>query len=419
MSRLESGGQALSDLVVVDLTQLVSGAVATMLLSDFGARVIKIEPLHGELYRSAGRAVAGPTGETTSLNIVRFSRGKESVAIDLKTEAGQGLLRRLVGQADVLVENFRPGVLARLGLSLEEMRGLNPNLVYTSVSGFGHDDLFPSPYADRPAYALVVEAMAGLTHLAGADGGPPVWMGFAMADIFAGTLAFGGILAALHNRGESDEGARVDIAMYDGAVFMNELAFLTYSASEEVLGRGQYAFQAPWGPFATLDGYVAIAVLSEPQWKALCNVMGNEQLANDPRLQNGSERAKHHDELVGPAVSRWTSERRTAECVDLLLARSVPAAPVNDAADLLDCPQLDAREMLVDVVDPVLGTVKVVGNPIKIAPRGPRPRTAIPRLGEHTESVLRDIAGVSHDELTALRESGVIGQADPVKDVQQ
>src|ERR1700754_1457664 len=223
----------LAGLRVIDLTQVVSGAVTTMLMADFGAEVIKVEPIDGEPYRNSGYPLRGEEGET-NLNILRYTRGKKSVALDLKATEGKEILRGLLREADVLVENFRPGVLARLGVDRAAIEQINPALVYTTVSGFGHDDLHPSPYRDRPAYAIITEAMSGLTHLAGDGQGPPVWMGFAMADIFAGTLAFSGTLLSLLDRQHGDR-RRVDIAMYDAGLLMNDLAIAAQSVAGETL----------------------------------------------------------------------------------------------------------------------------------------------------------------------------------------
>lgn len=405
--------RSLEDLVVVDLTQVVSGAVTTMMMIEFGAEVIKIEPPGGEPYRHAGYPIRNAE-EETNLNFLRFSRGKKSVTLDLKTEGGRRVLRELISRADVLVENFRPGVLARLGFPHEELERINPRLIYTSVSGFGHDDLLPSPYRDRPAYALITEAMAGLTHLAGDGDGPPVWMGFAMADIFAGALAFAGTMMALRDREHSGRGRRVDIAMYDGAVFMNDLAMVSHAALGMVMGRGQYALQSPWGPFPTTDGHVVVAVLAERQWASLCEVIGRPELAADERLSSGRARSAHHDELVAPAITAWTAPRSKAECADALLAGGVPAAPVNTSADVAACPQVAAREMLVDVEDPVAGALKLVGNPIKMDDAPAPESRRIPRLGEHTEDVLGGLLGLGAEEIERMHAEGVLGRPSAV-----
>lgn len=400
--------RTLDDLTVVDLTQVVSGAVATMFLAEAGADVIKVEPPGGEAYRRAGHSISNERGET-NLNIMRFSRHKRSVGIDLKSPPGQEVLAGLLADADVLVENFRPGVLARLGFDRERLEEINPELIYTTVSGFGHDDLQPSLYRDHPTYAIVAEAMAGLMHLAGDGRGTPVWMGFAMADIFAGTLAFAGTLLALADRAQQRPGRRVDVAMYDGALLMNDLAIATHSVLGEVMGPGQYSLQSPWGPFPTTDGHVVIAVLNDRQWSALCELTGHPHLATDPRLRDGRGRSAHHEELVAPVLSAWTRPQPKQVVTDALLAAGIPSAPVRTAEDISHCPQTRARKMLVKVEDPVVGPVELVGNPIKLAgdeadAEGPR----IPRLGEHTHEVLRERLGLGEEELQRLVDAGAI-----------
>lgn len=402
--------QALDGITVVDLTQLVSGAVTSMMLADFGAEVIKVEPIGGETYRKAGYELHGPGG-STNLNILRFSRGKRSIELDLKSERGKEILAELVTQADVLVENFRPGVLARLGFPWERLRELNPRLVYTSISGFGHDDLLPSPYRDQSAYAIIAEAMAGLTHLAGEKDRPPAWMGFAMSDIFSGTCAFAGTLVALRDRDRTGEGTRVDIGMFDASLLMNDLPLAYEQYLGETMGRGQYALQSPWGPFETSDGYVIIAVLNPREWAALCACIDHPDLAGHPDLATGQMRSKAHETLVRPAVEDWTRARTRAEAVLALRAANVPSAPVNTTADLLDDPQVAARQMLVETHNRELGTIRTLGNPIKVASSlvGQTGNAALPGLGEHTDEVLRHRLGLTEAEIDALRESKVVG----------
>lgn len=359
----------LEGLRVVDLTQVVSGAVATMLLADFGAEVVKVEPPGGEPYRRLGYPLRG--GGETNLNIVRFSRGKKSVVLDLKTDEGKEALAALLARADLLVENFRPGVLTRLGFGAERLRELNPRLVYATVSGNGHDDLLPSPYRDRPAYAILTEAVAGLMHLAADRDGTPVWMGFAMADVFAGVLAFAGALLALRTRDETGEGRRVDVAMADAAMLMNDLPIAAYTLLGEVMGPGRYTLQAPWAAFPARDGHVAIAVLAEAEWAALCRLLERPDLAADERLATGRGRSRHFPELVEPAAAPGRRRARARRPIE-----SEHAA---------------ARRMLLEVDEAALGCVRVVGNPIKVegAERPELPR--VPALGEHTGEVLREL----------------------------
>ena len=359
-----------------------------MLLADMGADVVKVEPPGGEPYRLFGQPITGESGATTNLNITRWSRGKRSVVLDLKSDEGRAALTQLVLQSDVLTDNFRPGVLPRLGFSVEHLKELNPRLIYASISGFGHDDLYESPYGGWPAYAILTEAMSGLMHLAGEKNQPPVWMGFAMSDIFAGVLALNGVLIALRDRDRTGRGRRVDIAMHDGALFMNDLAITACSLLGEVMERGGYSLQAPWSAYPAADGYVALAVLTQYEWDALCAVIGRPDLTQDERLATGRGRAVLERDLLFPAIGAWTGSRRKQQAAEELIAAGVPAAPVRTAEDIMDCSQVAARGMLVVAEDPVVGAVRVVGNPIKVegftTPRALR----IPALGEHTAEVL-------------------------------
>ncbi|HEY4281237.1 MAG TPA: CoA transferase [Conexibacter sp.] len=405
----DTARRPLAGLRVIDLTQVVSGAVTTMLMADFGAEVIKVEPIAGEPYRSSGYAIDSEAGET-NLNILRYTRGKKSVALDLKSPEGREILRALLADADVLVENFRPGVLARLGFDRAAIEALNPRIVYTTVSGFGHDDLYESPFRDRPAYAIITEAMSGLTHLAGDGEGPPIWMGFAMADIFAGTLAFSGTLLSLLDR-DNGSRRRVDVAMYDAGLLMNDLAIAAQSIAGETLGPGQYLLQSPWGPFQASDGYVVIAVLTESQWRRLADAIGRPELGADARLSSGRKRSQHHDTLVAPAVEAWCRERTKEQVTELLTACGVPAAPVNTAQEVIDSPATAAREMLVEADNVVTGPIAVVGNPIKLGGEAGEAGGAarhIPALGEDTVQVLADVLGHDAQRIEALLRAGVV-----------
>lgn len=392
---------------VVDLTQVVSGPVATMLMADFGAQVIKVEPPEGEPYRRFGTAVHGPSG-SENLNAMRFSRNKQSVCIDLKTAEGRELLAELVAECDVLVENFRPGVLRRFGFDFARLRELNPNIVYTTVSGYGHDDLLPSPNTNDPAYAVLAEASAGLMHLAGDPAGRPVWMGFAMSDVFSGVLAFTGTLLALLEVDGGRGAQRVDISMFDASMLMNDLAVNTFEILGRNTARGQYPLQAPWGPFPTADGYVAIAIMTDQEWRSLSAAIGRPELADDPRYATGEQRAGRMDTL-DEVISGWLAGRTTGEAVDALRAGGVPCAPVNDPVEVAGHPHAKARDMLVDVVHDDVGSARVVGNPIKssVATRL-RETSQTPRLGQHTRAVLRDVLGHDDESIDSLAGRGVV-----------
>lgn len=405
-----STGGPLTGIRVLDLTQVVSGPACTMLLADLGAEVIKVErPDGGDPYRQEGRVVSNERG-SVAVNFLRLNRNKQSVTINLKDEAGRDLLRRLVARSDVLVENFRPGVLERLGLGWPELRAANPRLVYASISGFGHDDLLPaSPYSSLPAYAIICEAYAGILHLVGeAPDRPPHWLGFALADLTAGLMAVIGIFGALRRRDATGEGQRVDISMYDAAMFMNDQAITLQSAVGEVMTRGPYTLQAPWGLYPVRDGYVAIAVMGERQWQGLCRAIGREDLAGDPRCASGSLRAEHMDDVIMPVLGPWLLARDRREVTEILQRHDVPSAPVHTAADLFTCGHVEARHMLVPFDHPVAGTVHTVGNPVKISGHQGGRATPPPELGQHTDQVLTGLLGLDDAEIARLREGGVI-----------
>jgi len=367
----------LDDITVLDLTQVVAGPMATMMLGDFGATVIKVEPLDGEPYRKYGQVSSGE-----NINFSRFNRGKKSVSLNLKTDTGKEALARLVKESDVLIENFRPGVLARLGFSWETLHDLNPRLIYATISGYGHDDLFPSPYMNKPAYALIAEAMGGITSMAGQADGPPVWLGFAMSDIFAGSLALSGVLIALREQARTNVGKRVDIALYDGAVLMNDLAMAVYSETGQALRRGSHGLQAPWGIFpAAGNQYLCMTVLSDEQWYALVNLIGDKTLLTDERYSSGARRSQHQidlDEIIGA----WMGQQSLDECLQALERAGIVSAPVASAADVFNSPQTSAREMLVRVSRVGRKDCRVVGNPIKISGVSSPCGKWIPELGQ-------------------------------------
>lgn len=404
-----SMGAPLTGIRVLDLTQLVSGPAATMLLADLGAEVIKIErPCGGEPYRREGRILQNNAG-SVSVNFLRFNRNKRSLTLNLKQETGRRLLKQLVQVSDVLVENFRSGVMKRLGLDYESLQEVNQRLIYASITGFGSEDMMPSPYSKLPAYAIISEAYAGLLHLVGeGPEQPPHWLGFALGDIAASLNAVIGIVLALYDRERSGRGRRVDVSLYDSAIFMNDQAIALYSATGEIMQRGSYRLQAPWGVFPVSDGYVVVAVMGDEQWRNLCQAIGRLDLAEDDRCRTGELRALHMEELIRPALEKWLRNLKREQAVRVLQAHEVPSAPVNTAADLFACPHVSARHMLVPFEHPVVGTVSTVGNPVKLSDL---PRVAAsppPELGQDTDQILQSLLGLGDDELKELRRECVI-----------
>jgi CoA:oxalate CoA-transferase len=398
----------LDDLLVLDLTQFVAGPYCTMLLADAGARVVKIEPPGtGEPYRQVGPELE-PGGTGTRGYFLRMNRGKESLTLDLRDPRGRDVFLRLAGRADVVVENFKAGSLDRLDLGWERLHACNPALVYASISGFGHRDHLPGPFADWPAFAIVAEAMGGIMQRIGEADCEPHWSGVSLGDIFASVLASTGILTAVHERARTGEGQHVDISMYDGMISLNERAIFTYAATGQELERGTEPEFAPFGAFQARDGYVVVGVVTNDIWQRFCAALERPDLASDPRLAGGQGRSAHLDEVIRPAIASWLERRTRREATEALVRHQVPAGLVQTAADILDCPQALGRNMVVEFDYPGAGRQRVAGNPIKLSGDLDAPVRRPPLLGEHTEAVLGELLGLSGPELEGLRDEGVV-----------
>lgn len=380
----------LQDVTVVDFTHMLAGPYCTMVLTDLGADVIKIERTSGDPTRRIGPFPAGERGDAPYGGYFQsINRGKRSVAVDLKAEGDRDAILELVDAADVVVENFAPAVMDRLGLGYETLRERNPALVYASIRGFGDPALGASPYADWPAFDLNVQAMGGLIGITGPEGGTPLKAGPGVGDIFPAVLGACGVLAALHHARRTGEGQHVDVAMYDGVLALCERIVNQYSYAGTV-PRPQgntHPLLSPFDVFATSDGFVTIAAPGEAQWRELCALIDRADAAEDPRYATVERRAVHGDE-VRELVGAWTALHTTAAVIERLGGR-IPVGPINTVEDIFADPHVQAREMLVEVEQPGSDPVRVAGSPIKLSrtPAGVRGRA--PLLGEHTEEVLR------------------------------
>lgn len=402
-------GGALTGVRVVDLTQMLSGPYATMLLADLGAEVIKVEPLTGDVTRLQGPHLTQQDGQTSYGGYFHsVNRNKRSLALDLKSEEGKQVLLRLVRSADVLVENFRVGVMERLGLSYEILREENPRLVYAAIRGFGDPRTGKSPYADWPAFDVVAQAMGGFMGITGPGPGQPMKAGPGVGDLFPAALSAVGLLAALVRARDTGEGQFVDVAMYDGVMSLCERAVYLHSYTGDVSEPqgNSHPLLCPFDVFATADGHVAIAAPRDHHWALLVGVMGQPELATDGRYATNRERVRNGAE-IRRLVGEWTSAHTNAEVL-ASLAGKVPMGPVNTAADLAADPHVAARQMLIEVEHPGAGrTVELAGNAIKMTgPPGPEHRRA-PLLSEHTDDVLDEV-GLSRDEIARLRAAGVV-----------
>ncbi len=392
----------LNGIRVLDLTRVLAGPFATMLLADLGADVVKVErPGDGDETRHLP-----PLQEGESHYFMSVNRGKRGVVIDLKQPAGRDLALELARVSDVVIENFRPGVTARLGLDYDSVRRVNAEIVYCSISAFGQT----GPLAERSAFDVAMQAMGGVMSVTGEPGGPPLRSGLPMADLGTGLFAAIGILAAVVERQRTGHGQLVDVAMFDAmAGLLTQYAgryFMTGESAGRV-GNGHPAV-APYGSYPASDGDIVIANIGERFWPKIAGAIGRPELAADERFRTNADRLRHREELDA-VISSETRRRTVAGWQAVFEASDVPHAPVLSVAQVLEHPQARARGLVAEVDHVRLGRVRTTGRPIGL-PAHPdaRPQPA-PMLGEHTDQVLRELLGCSPEQLAAWRAAGVVG----------
>lgn len=394
-------GGLLEGVRVLDFTRVLAGPFASMVLADLGAEVLKVElPGKGDEARSFGPFQNGESAYFTSIN-----RGKKSVTIDLRREEGKELARRLAGECDVLIENFRPGSMKRFGLDFEQLHALYPRLVYASVSGFGQT----GPYAQRPAYDVIIQAMGGIASITGTPGGAPVRVGSSIGDLSAALFAVIGILAAWGRAKETGEGQQVDISMLDCQVALLENAIARYHASGEVPGPlgSRHPTITPFQFFEAVDGYIVIAAGNDGLWQKLCEVLEVPELAGDPRFSTNALRTENHAELE-PRLAAALRDRSVEEWCKLLGEAGIPCGPIHDVGQVYHDPQVAAREMIKEMEHPVAGTLAVPNSPLKFSETPVEIEPPAPLLGQHTDEVLEGLLEISVAERDELRRGGVI-----------
>ncbi len=390
----------LSGIKVVDLTRVVSGPFCTMLLADFGAEIVKIESLDGDPSR-----VTGIVREEQSENpyFVNLNRSKRGITLNTKAEAGREVVRRLVKVSDVVVENFRPGVMDRLGLGYQDLRKINPRIVYAAVSGFGKT----GPYKDRPAFDFIAQAMSGFMSLNGDAAMPPLRAGIPISDTVAGLYAAFGIVCALRERDRTGLGQEVQTAMVDGLISMFSFAASAFFSTGELPPRtgNDHMVLAPYGLFQTADGPIAVAPSTADTWQKLCKALGLEDLVTDPRFDTNPKRLKARQE-VNALVSARLKERSRGEWIEILNKAGVPCGPIYNLAETFDDPQVRHQEMVIESPQPT-GPVRMPGFPVKLTATPARVRRPSPQVGEHTIDVLREL-GYSDAEIEKLKRERVI-----------
>ncbi|GGE89360.1 CoA transferase [Stappia taiwanensis] len=416
----ERSSGPLDGLLVLDLSRILAGPTATQLLGDLGARVIKIErPGRGDDTRGWGPPfLRDADGRETAESAYYLSanRNKQSLAIDLASTGGQEIIRQLAARADVLVENFKVGDLARRGLGYDDLKAANPGLIYCSISGFGQT----GPYAHRPGYDFLIQGMGGIMSLTGRpdeEGGEPTKAGVGIADVMCGMYASNAILAALHHRTLTGEGQYIDIALFDTQVAWLINQGVGYLTDGQVPPRRGNAHPTivPYNAYPASDGSFILAVGNDDQFARFCQVAGAAQLATDPRFARNADRVRRRSELE-PLIRDLTRARPAAEWIAALEAAGVPCGPINDLAGVFADPQTQARGMRIALPHETArgGAVDLIGNPVKLSRTPVTYRHAPPRRGADGVEVLRGVLGLNDKEIAALIEGGVLDPGDDV-----
>jgi formyl-CoA transferase len=387
---------------VLDFTRVLAGPSASLALADLGAEIIKIEPPGtGDETRTFP-----PFRDGESHYFLSVNRGKKSIVLDLKTEAGVELARDLAAKCDILIENYRPGVMDRFGLGYEALAAINPGLIYCSISGFG----MTGPLKDRPSFDIVLQALSGALSVNGEPGVPPTKLGIPLGDLVGGINGPIAILAALHERNATGRGRLIDISLLDGMIgLLGYIAQLAFFTGQDPKPQGsQHPNLVPYGIFPAQDGQIIIACLTNSFWSRICESLGQPGWVADTRFDT-IEKRRDSRETVNAMISEITQHRTVDELVDLFTRYQVPHAPIMGVTEALAQPQAVAREMVVEVDHPTMGKIPIVGRSIKFPGAQQPTPSAPPVMGQHTDEILSDILGLKPDRIEALRASKVVG----------
>ena len=388
---------------ILELGQIIAGTYGGQVLSDLGAEVIKVEAPEGDLGRTPSVApYHGLSGLFLTLN-----RNKQSIVTNLKNAAGRQLFYDLVKVSDVVIDNFRPGVLERLEIDYPTLNRINPRIIQCSITGFG----IAGEYKDYPALDIIIQAISGHMAITGEPGRPPVRVGIPLADLSGGIYSCKGILAALFDRERTGKGRRIELSMFDTMLHLLSYIGTMWLTNGEVPKPpgSAHDYSVPWQAFATTDGYIVVATRQEIFWRKLCTVLDRPDLAGDPRFSDNASRVKNRDALV-PRLEQIFRTRTVADWLARLRAAGVPAAPVNNVDGAFSEPPVKEREMIVEYDHPEVGKVRLPGNPIKMSNMSETISRPAPMLGEHTDTILKTLLRLSANEIVDLRANGAVDQ---------
>ncbi len=394
----------------IGLEQYMAGPYCTLLLADAGAEVIKIERPGSGDPRRAMPPFAEKDGNKKATGFMAYNRNKKSLALNLHDDAGKEVFKRLCATSDVVVENLRPGSMNKQGLGFEAMSKLNQRLIWGVISGFGQLPGHTGPYADRPAFDIVAEAMSGIMNMVGFADKPPSWTIYGMADIYSGQVTAYGIMQALFMRERTGKGQFVDSSMFDNMIALNEAQMALYSVAGQVNSRGKPKNVWPRDAYECKDGWIAVNVPDNIIWGRMAETIGHPELKDDPRSNSGPARCQNA-EFLQPLLAAWFATQTRDSAADALNGAGVPCGPVYDTADVFADPQVQARGVLVDIDDPTVGSFKFARTPPHLSAAPEIPTRPAPALGQHTREIMEGLLGYSTTEIEDLAAKGVVGLA--------